>query len=49
MKKSALPVFADAGLAQFRPEWKEYRAKELLALDYFTHYSNQPNDLSEAS
>jgi len=41
VKKSASPVFADAGLAQFRPELKEYRAKELLALDYFRHYSSQ--------
>jgi cytidine deaminase len=42
-KKSALPVFADAGLAQFRPDLREYRAKELLALDYFKEHaeSNQ--------
>jgi len=34
-KKSAVPVFSDAGLAQFRPELREYRAKELLALEHF--------------
>lgn len=34
-KKDALPVFADASLEQFRPEFREYRAKEILALDYF--------------
>ncbi len=35
VKKVALPVFADASLEQFRPEFREYRAKEILALDYF--------------
>ncbi|MCW2979471.1 MAG: hypothetical protein JWO14_1198 [Solirubrobacterales bacterium] len=33
-KKTALPVFADASLKQFRPEFREYRAREILALDY---------------
>jgi cytidine deaminase len=34
-KKTALPVFVDSGLEQFRPELPGYRAKELLALDHF--------------
>jgi hypothetical protein len=44
-KKSALPVFADAALPQFRPEFREYRAKEIFALDYFEQHSetNEPN------
>lgn len=36
-RSTALPVFADAGLAQFRPKLPAYRAKELLALDHFNH------------
>jgi len=35
VKKSARPVFVDAGLPQFRPDPREYRIKELLALEYF--------------
>lgn len=35
VKREAHPVFVDAGLDQFRPELREYRAKELLALEYF--------------
>jgi len=34
-KRSALPVFSDTGLARFRPEAREYRWKELLALEHF--------------
>lgn len=34
-KRTAVPVFSDAGMAQFRPEAREYRAKELLALEHF--------------
>lgn len=37
-KRTALPVFTDAGLAQFRPEAREYRAKELLALEHFDRH-----------
>lgn len=39
-KKAAVPVFSDSGLAQFRPELREYRAKELLALDHFREHSD---------
>jgi deoxycytidylate deaminase len=35
VKKSAHPVFVDAGLPQFRPDPREYRIKELLALEHF--------------
>jgi deoxycytidylate deaminase len=38
-KKAALPVFADASLEQFRPEFREYRAKEIFALDYSENVS----------
>jgi deoxycytidylate deaminase len=38
-KNTALPVFVDAGLEQFRPELPGYRAKELLALDHFNRLS----------
>lgn len=38
-KKAAVPVFSDSGLAQFRPELREYRAKELLALDHFKEHA----------
>lgn len=34
VKRQARPVFVDAVLSQFRPEPREYRIKELLALDY---------------
>jgi deoxycytidylate deaminase len=40
-KNEAEPVFADAGLPQFRPELREYRAKELLALDYFNEHARE--------
>lgn len=40
-KNEAQPVFADAGLPQFRPELREYRAKELLALDYFNEHAGE--------
>lgn len=39
VKREANPVFADAGLEQFRPEFREYRAKELLALEYFSEHA----------
>lgn len=39
-KKVAHPVFLDAGLEEFRPEWREYRAKEGLALEYFEEHSS---------
>jgi deoxycytidylate deaminase len=42
VKKQAHPVFADAGLAQFRPEPREYRVKELLALAHFAAHSTDP-------
>lgn len=42
VKDDAHPVFADSGLAQFRPELREYRAREVLALEYFDEHS-QPN------
>lgn len=40
-KNQAQPVFADAGLPQFRPELREYRAKELQALDYFKEHAGE--------
>jgi len=41
-KTTALPVFSDGGLAPFRPEAREYRAKELLALEHFDRHHGQP-------
>jgi len=40
-KTTAVPVFIDSGLAQFRPELREYRAKELLALEYFNEHAGK--------
>jgi deoxycytidylate deaminase len=37
-KKQASPVFSDGGLAQFRPAIREYRTKELLALEHFDRH-----------
>ena len=39
VKHDAKPVFSDAGLPQFRPDLREYRAKELLALDHFNEHA----------
>ena len=44
VKKRAAPVFVDAGLPQFRPEPREYRIKELLALDHFAEHTDAPED-----
>jgi cytidine deaminase len=44
-KKQASPVFSDAGLAQFRPAIREYRTKELLALEHFDrHHDGGPSE-----
>jgi len=40
-RKTAVPVFADSGLWQFRPELREYRAKELLALEHFNKHAGE--------
>lgn len=37
-KKQASPVFSDGGLAAFRPAIREYRTKELLALEHFDRH-----------
>jgi cytidine deaminase len=42
-KTTALPVFADGGLAEFRPKAREYRAKEVLALNYFLLHHGSPD------
>lgn len=44
VKKEARPMFVDAGLEQFRPESREYRAKELLALEYFGEHADAPEE-----
>jgi hypothetical protein len=44
IKKEALPVFADAGPPQFRPEPREYRIKELLALDHVAEHIDVPKE-----
>jgi len=41
VKKKALPVLADAGLPQFRPDPPEYRIRELLALDHFAEHTGK--------
>jgi deoxycytidylate deaminase len=38
-KSKAVPIFSDSGLEQFRPELREYRAKELLALKHFGEHA----------
>jgi deoxycytidylate deaminase len=45
-KKTATPVFTDAGLAPFRPATREYRLKELLALEHFDRHRG-PADAKE--
>jgi deoxycytidylate deaminase len=40
-KKDALPVFSDGGLAPFRPASREYRLKELLALEHFDRHQGE--------
>jgi deoxycytidylate deaminase len=44
VKTEALPIFADAGLEQFRPELPAYRAKELLALEHFDRLIEEDHD-----
>src|ERR1035441_3927892 len=44
IKKEAFPMFVDAGLAQFRPEPREYRIKEVLALDHFAEHTEAADD-----
>jgi cytidine deaminase len=39
-KKSAAPVFTDSGLFRLRPVLREYRAKELLALNHYNRYTS---------
>ena len=43
VKKDALPVFSDGGLGPFRPAVREYRTKELLALEHFDQHHGQGN------
>lgn len=48
-KETALPVFVESAMEQFRPELPGYRARELLALDHFNQLSgvsakDQPDD-----
>jgi len=45
-KRTALRVFSDGGLAPFRPEAREYRWKELLAVDHFGKHRQQQPDSS---
>ena len=40
-KGSAVPVFSDGGLAPFRPEAREYRWRELLAVEHFGKHKEQ--------
>lgn len=42
-KEQASPVFSDGGLAPFRPAVREYRTKELLALEHFDRYQGDGN------
>lgn len=44
VKPTAHPVFVDAGLPQFRPDPREYRIKELLALEHFEELREQEGD-----
>lgn len=47
-KPSALPVFSDGGLAPFRPAIREYRIKELLALEHFDRHHGKPDPSEQA-
>ncbi len=40
-KRMALPVLSDGGLAPFRPEAREYRWRELLAVEHFGRHKQQ--------
>lgn len=44
-KKQALPVFSDGGLGPFRPAVREYRTKELLALEHFDRHHGHGSDI----
>ena len=39
VKTDAVPILPDAGLADFIPAFREYRARELAALDYFNEHT----------
>lgn len=48
VKSKALPVLSDAGLGPFRPAIREYRTKELLALEHFgRHHRRGPGTPSD--
>lgn len=49
VKKRAFPVFVDAGIPQFRPEPREYRIKELLALDHFAENADASESVRSGS
>lgn len=42
-KSQAFPVFSEGGLAAFRPAIREYRTKELLALEHFDRLGGNPS------
>ncbi|HSZ14839.1 MAG TPA: deaminase [Solirubrobacteraceae bacterium] len=44
VKAGACPVFVDAGFPRFRPDPREYRIKELLALEHFDELREQEVD-----
>jgi deoxycytidylate deaminase len=41
VKEKAAPILSESGLADFIPEFGEYRAKELAALDYFLEHAGK--------
>jgi hypothetical protein len=43
-RSEAVPVFSDGGLGAFRPAIREYRTKELLALEHFDRHGGGPSD-----
>ncbi len=40
-KEKAAPILSESGLPDFIPEFSEYRAKELAALDYFLEHAGK--------
>lgn len=44
-KRDAFPVFSDGGVAEFRPDPREYRARELLALEHFYRHHPPPDSV----
>lgn len=48
VRSVARPVFSDAGLEQFRPDVREYRSKELIALTHLVRHQSATESVRSA-